>query len=80
MIFISVLLGLIDFSDIVVPDQIGTMSQVGTKKISKEAGPFKNFLSQVGTTYLSFRSQSHQERVFTGGWNWFSSSFKNFEK
>ena len=38
---------------IFVPDQIGTLSQVGTKKISKEAGPFKNFLSHVGTMYLS---------------------------
>ena len=42
----------------IVPDQIGTLSQVGTKKISK-AGPFKNFLSHVGTLYFGFRSQSH---------------------
>ena len=42
-----------------VPDQIGTLSQVGTKRSQKEAGPFKNFLSHVGTMHLSFRSQSH---------------------
>ena len=32
-----------------VPDQIGTLSQVGTKKISKGGRPFWNFLSQIGT-------------------------------
>ena len=40
-------------TEISVPDQIGTLSQVGTKRSQKEAGPFKNFLSHVGTMYLS---------------------------
>ena len=44
----------LQFSSLIfVPDQIGTLSQVGTKRSQKAAGPFKNFLSQVGTMYLS---------------------------
>ena len=39
-----------------VPDQIGTLSQVGTKKSQKEAGPFKNFLSHVGTMFWFSKS------------------------
>ena len=31
-----------------VPDQVGSLSQVGTKRSQKEAGPFWNFLSQMG--------------------------------
>ena len=38
-----------DHADIDVPDQVRTLSQVGTKKISKGAGPFWNFLSHIGT-------------------------------
>ena len=37
------------FRKSLVPDQVKTLSQIGTKKISKEAGPFWNFLSHVGT-------------------------------
>ena len=47
---------LINLIHLNVPDQIGTLSQVGTERSQKEAGPFKNFLSHVGTMYLSFRS------------------------
>ena len=50
-----------------VPDQIGTLSQVGTKRSQKEAGPFKNFLSHVGTMYLSLVLKDIKRGFSPGG-------------
>ena len=71
------------FPKICVPDQIGTLSQVETKKISKGGWTIFERFEPHRNHYLSFHSQSDPERVFTLGRNWFSSSrrlYKTFWK
>ena len=55
--------------NIVVPDQIGTLSQVGTEKISQGGPTILELFEPRRNHYLNFRSQSDQERFFTRGWN-----------
>ena len=43
---------------ITVPDQIGTLSQVGTKKISKGGWTILELFDSYRNHYLNFRSQS----------------------
>ena len=38
----------------IVPDQVGTQSQVGTKRSQKEAGPFKKFFEPRRNHVLKF--------------------------
>ena len=52
-----------------VPDQIGTLSQEGTKKISKGGWTILELFEPCRNHYLNFRSQSDQERFFTRGGN-----------
>ena len=49
----------------IVPDQIEPLSQVGTKEISKGGWTILEPFEQQRNHYLSFRSQSNEERVFT---------------
>ena len=55
--------------DMLVPDQVRTLSQVGTKKIWKGGWAILELFEPYRNHYLSFRSQSDQERVFTRGQN-----------
>ena len=41
-----------------VPDQVGTLSQVGTKKISKGGWTILELFASHGNDYWSFRSRS----------------------
>ena len=61
--------GYVDIVYISVPDQVGTLRQVGTKKISKGGWTILELFEPHRNHYLSFRSQSDQERVFTRGRN-----------
>ena len=61
--------------DIDVPDQIGTLSQVRTKKISKGGWTIQELFEPRRNHILKFSFSKSSREGSTRDWNWFSSSW-----